>query len=98
MQLVELYSSISAIDSQYSLNPFPNLYKERQILQTKYGLLLMEEAEHLFLRAQRMVCEFGDKTGKLLDYQICKLQTSDLIPQFKLPTGITTTDYKEINS
>ncbi len=47
-QFEELSSSITAIDTEYSLNPSPNLYKERQILQTKYDLLSTEEAENLF--------------------------------------------------
>ncbi len=80
------------------MNPSPNLYKERQILQTKYDLLSTEEAENLFLRTQNKIYEFGDKTGKLLAHHIHKTQTSCLIPQLSLSSGITTTDYKEINS
>lgn len=82
----------------YSLNPSPDLYEERQILQTKYDLLSTEEAENLFLRTLHRIYEFGDKTGKLLAHNIRKMQTSCLVPQLSLSSGITTTDYKEINS
>lgn len=75
-----------------SLNPSPNLYKECQILQTKYELLSTEEAENLFLRAQHRVQEFGDKiTNWSLAYHIGKSQASSLIPQLNLSSGITTT-------
>ncbi len=47
-QLEEWSGSITAIDTEYSLNPSPNLYKERQILQTKYDLLSTEEAKTCF--------------------------------------------------
>lgn len=80
-KLIEISNSIACIDSQYSSDPSPELFEERQLLQAEYDILSTDKAEKLILRAQHRIYEQSDRTGRLLARQIREAEASRMIPQ-----------------
>lgn len=98
VRLKELTAAISNLDQNYTLNPSPELLKQRLDLQAEFDLMSTKEAERLLLRSRGSYYEYGDKASRLLAHQLRRQATSRLIPSIKNSYDTITTDPLEINS
>lgn len=64
--------------------------KERQSLQAEFDMLSSEHAENVILQTKSRYYEEGDKAGRLLALQLRHESNSHLIPQIRMPSGVTT--------
>lgn len=94
----ELRQSIKHIDHIYSCSPTPELFKEKIALKTQYDLLTVEKTEKQLLWSKRHFYEYGEKTGRLLAYQLKCKSASRMIPQIRNSLQVPTTDPVEINN
>lgn len=96
-RLTELTDLIMKLDHQHSATPSPDLYKQRLYLQTEFNLLSTKQSEQLLLTSRRSRYEHGEKASRILDHQLCKSESTHIIPEIKTQFGCITTDPKKIN-
>lgn len=89
-KLADLSQRIAQIDAIYADSPSSELYKERLTLQSEYNVLTTNHTTELLMQTRSSFFEQGDKAGKLLAHQLRQRSTSNLIPQIRSDSGITT--------
>lgn len=95
---IRLTDLILKLDRQYSINPSPQLYKERMNLQAELDLLTTKQAERMLLLSRGAYYEYGDKASRLLAHQLKRQASSRLINQIKDPHDGLLTDPVNINT
>lgn len=95
-KLSEIQKRITQLDTVYAISPSPALYKERLSLQSEFDLLSTDHTSELLMKSRQVYYEQGDKTGRLLAYQLRQTSSSHQISQIQTSDG-PTTDLRQIN-
>lgn len=94
----DISNRILIIDKQYASSPSPDLYKERLKLQTKFNLLTSHLVESWLIKSRGNFYEHGEKSGRLLVYQLRGLRAKQVIPGIRTENGSLSTDQKLIEN
>lgn len=89
--------SILKLDTQYTIDPCPGLYKKRLDLQSEFNLLSTKMAERLLLNSRGLSYEYGDKNSRLLACQLKRQAASRLIPQIKNGSNNLVSNPQDVN-
>ena len=96
-RITDLLAQMAELDKKYAVNPDPELYKERLLLQSEFDNLSIKQTEQLLFKSRQTFYEHGDKSGKLLAHQLKQAMASRAIPEIRVAPGETSTNPKIIN-
>lgn len=97
-QIISYNAQKTEIVSQLATAPSADCIKECLLLQKEFDLLTIQKAENLLIRSHHTYYEHGDKTGRILAYQLCQRAANQAIPKIWDESGIVCLDHLAINS
>lgn len=96
-ELKQLTERISSVDAQYAVNPSPDLFKQKLLLQSQFNTLSIRDTERLMLRTRQHIYEHGDRAGKLLAHQLRRSISKNVISEIVDESGHILTNHAKIN-